>query len=412
MLDLNLEANKCLTCKNARCKSACPISTDIPTIINLYKEGKIKEAGELLFNNNPLSAICAIVCPHENQCAGNCVKGIKGEPIKFYKIEEEISKNYLKNANFSNITKSQKNVAIVGSGPAGLTVAFELAKKGHNITVFEKNEQLGGILRYGIPEFRLPREIIDNLINILKNIGVKFKINTTVGPVITLDKLFEDGYDSIFIGTGVWNPRRLDIKGESLGHVHYAIDYLRSPKKYDLGDKVVVIGAGNVAMDAARSAKYYGSKDVFIAYRRDFNNMTATKAEINEAIEEGVEFMTYKAPIKIVNEGIILGDTKKLVNEDGTTSLITVEGSENLFECDSILVAVSQVPRNTIVSNNKGLDVNNRGLIMTDSSGHTTRDGVFACGDVTHGAKTVIEAVVAAKIVATSIDEYLNEKKS
>ncbi|GAA0709192.1 NAD(P)-dependent oxidoreductase [Paraclostridium ghonii] len=407
MLDLNLEANRCLVCKNARCKSACPISTDIPTVINLYKEGKIKEAGEILFNNNPLSAVCAIVCPHEDQCAGNCIRGIKGEPIQFYKIEEEISKKYLKDADFSNVPKNGKNIAIVGSGPAGLTVAFELAKKGYSVTVFEKNEQLGGILRYGIPEFRLPREIIDNLISILKNMGVKFKINATVGPILTLDKLFQDGYDSVFIGTGVWNPRRLDIKGESLGHVHYAIDYLRSPKNYDLGDNVVVIGAGNVAMDASRSAKHYDSKNVYVAYRRDFDSMTATKAEIHEAIEEGVDFMTYKAPIEIVNDGIILADTKKIVNEEGKTSLVTVEGSEKLFKCDSVLVAVSQVPRNTIVSNNKGLEVNNTGLIMTDNSGHTTRDGVFACGDVTHGAKTVIEAVVASKIVAASIDEYL-----
>lgn len=407
MLDLNLEANRCLVCKNARCKSACPISTDIPTVISLYKEGKIKEAGEILFNNNPLSAVCAIVCPHEDQCAGNCIRGIKGEPIQFYKIEEEISKKYLKDADFSNVPKKEKNIAIVGSGPAGLTVAFELAKKGYSVTVFEKNEQLGGILRYGIPEFRLPREIIDNLVSILKNMGVKFKINATIGPILTLDKLFQDGYDSVFIGTGVWNPRRLDIKGESLGHVHYAIDYLRSPRNYDLGDNVVVIGAGNVAMDAARSAKHYGSKNVYIAYRRDFDSMTATKAEIHEAIEEGVEFMIYKAPIEIVNDGIILADTKKIVNEEGKTSLVTIEGSEKLFKCDSVLVAVSQVPRNTIVSNNKGLEVNNTGLIMTDNSGHTTRDGVFACGDVTHGAKTVIEAVVASKIVAASIDEYL-----
>lgn len=407
MLDLNLEANRCLVCKNARCKSACPISTDIPTVINLYKENKIKEAGELLFNNNPLSAVCAIVCPHEDQCAGNCIRGIKGDPIQFYKIEEEISRKFLEEATVTASPKNNKSIAIVGSGPAGLTVALELARKGYSITVFEKNEQLGGILRYGIPEFRLPRDIIDNLINILKGMGVKFKINATVGPVLTLDKLFEDGYDAIFIGTGVWNPRRLDIKGESLGHVHYAIDYLRSPKNYDLGDKVVVIGAGNVAMDASRSAKHYGSKDVYVAYRRDFDDMTATKAEIHEAIEEGVEFMTYKSPVKIVNEGIILADTKKVVDDNGKTSLITVENSEKLFECDSILVAVSQTPRNTIVSNNKGLDVNNRGLIMTDNSGHTTRDGVFACGDVTHGAKTVIEAVVAAKTVANSIDKYL-----
>lgn len=407
MLDLNVEANRCLTCKNARCKKACPISTDVPTVINLYKEGKIKEAGEVLFNNNPLSAICAIVCPHEDQCLGNCVLGIKGEPIEFYKIEQEISRKFLEEAKFDKVDKNGKNIAIVGSGPAGLTVALELAKKGYDITVFEKNEQLGGILRYGIPEFRLPRDIIDNLINILKGMGVKFKINAVVGPVLTLDKLFEDGYDAIFIGTGVWNPRRLDIKGESLGHVHYAIDYLRSPKSYDLGEKVVVIGAGNVAMDASRSAKHYGSRDVYVAYRRDFEDMTATKAEIHEAIEEGVEFMTYKSPVKIVNEGIILADTKKVVDENGKSSLVTVENSEKLFECDSVLIAVSQVPRNTIVSNNKGLDVNNRGLIMTDEVGHTTRDGVFACGDVTHGAKTVIEAVVAAKTVANSIDEYL-----
>lgn len=408
MLNLNLEANRCLVCKNARCKSACPISTDIPTVINLYKENKIKEAGELLFNNNPLSAVCAIVCPHEDQCAGSCIRGIKGDPIQFYKIEEEISRKFLEEAKVSTSPKNNKNIAIVGSGPAGLTVALELAKKGYNITVFEKNDQLGGILRYGIPEFRLPRDIIDNLINILKSMGVKFKINATVGPVLTLDKLFEDGYDAIFIGTGVWNPRRLEIKGESLGHVHYAIDYLRSPKNYELGDKVVVVGAGNVAMDASRSAKHYGSKDVYVAYRRDFDDMTATKAEIHEAIEEGVEFMTYKSPVKITPKGIILADTKKILDENGKSSLVTVENSEKLFECDSILVAVSQTPRNTIVSNNKGLDVNNRGLILTDNSGHTTRDGVFACGDVTHGAKTVIEAVVAAKTVAISIDEYLN----
>lgn len=407
MVNLKLEADRCIICNNARCQKSCPINTDIPKVISLYKENKLEEAGELLFNNNPLSAICAIVCPHENQCAGNCIRGIKGEPIAFYKIEEELSTMYLENLKFDKPGSNGKNIAIVGSGPAGLTVAFELAKKGYDVTVFEKNDQLGGILRYGIPEFRLPRDIIDNLIKALKSLGVKFKINSLIGPVVTMDKLFDDGYDAIFIGTGVWNPRKLDIKGETLGHVHYAIDYLRSPKNYDLGDKVVVIGAGNVAMDASRSAKYYGSKDVYVAYRRDICDMSATKAEIKDAVEEGVEFMTFKSPVKIVKEGIILADTKKVVDESGKASLVNVEGSEKLFECDSVLVAVSQVPRNTIVSNNKGLEVNNRGLITTDNSGHTTLDGVFACGDVTHGASTVIEAVVASKKVADSIDEYL-----
>ncbi|MGL5752334.1 MAG: FAD-dependent oxidoreductase, partial [Paraclostridium sp.] len=279
MVNLKLEADRCIICNNARCQKSCPINTDIPKVISLYKENKLEEAGELLFNNNPLSAICAIVCPHENQCAGNCIRGIKGEPIAFYKIEEELSTMYLENLKFDKPGSNGKNIAIVGSGPAGLTVAFELAKKGYDVTVFEKNDQLGGILRYGIPEFRLPRDIIDNLIKALKSLGVKFKINSLIGPVVTMDKLFDDGYDAIFIGTGVWNPRKLDIKGETLGHVHYAIDYLRSPKNYDLGDKVVVIGAGNVAMDASRSAKYYGSKDVYVAYRRDICDMSATKAE-------------------------------------------------------------------------------------------------------------------------------------
>lgn len=406
MIDLKLEADRCIICNNARCQKNCPINTEIPKVISLYKEGKIEEAGELLFNNNPLSAVCSIVCPHENQCAGNCIRGIKGEPIQFYKIEEEISTNYLNNLKFNKTTSNGKKIAIVGSGPAGLTVAFELAKKGYSVTIFEKNDQLGGILRYGIPEFRLPRTIIDNLIKGLKSLGVKFKINALVGPIITIDKLFEDGYDAIFIGTGVWNPRKLEIKGESLGHVHYAIDYLRSPKNYDLGEKVLVIGAGNVAMDASRSAKYYGSKDVYIAYRRDIKDMTATKFEINEAVHEGVKFMTFKAPVEIVDEGIILADTKKVIDENSKESLITIDGSEKLFECDSVLVAVSQIPRNTIVSNNKGLEVNNRGLLLTDDCGHTTRDGVFACGDVTHGASTVIEAVVAAKKVAQSIIEF------
>lgn len=409
MKDLMNEANRCLLCKNPRCKQGCPINTEIPTIISLYKDGKIKEAGEILFENNPLSAICGIVCPHENQCAGNCIRGIKGEPIEFYKIEEEISTEFLKNIKLQPVNKDGKKVAVVGSGPAGITVAVELVKKGYNVTIFEKNEELGGILRYGIPEFRLSRDTIDNLMNALKGAGVKFKVNTLIGPVITMDKLFEDGYDAIFIGTGVWNPKRLNIKGETLGNSHYAIDYLRSPQKYDLGENVVVVGAGNVAMDAARSAKYYGAKNVYLAYRRDFSDMTATKVEINDVIKEGVEFLIYKAPIEILEEGIILADTKKIIDEDGNSSVIKVEGSEELFKCDSVLIAVSQTPKNTIISNNKGIDINTKGLIIIDDEGHTTRKGVFSSGDVTHGSKTVVEAVVSSKKVANSIDKYLSE---
>ncbi|WP_195937940.1 NAD(P)-dependent oxidoreductase [Romboutsia sp. 1001713B170131_170501_G6] len=403
------EANKCIICKNARCQNNCPINTPIPQIIELYKDGKIKEAGKILFENNPLSAICAIVCPHENQCRGNCIKGIKGEPVHFHDIEHEISSQYLEDINLKKPKQNGVKVAIVGSGPAGITVALNLALRGYDVTIFEKNEKIGGVLTYGIPSFRLPRTNIDLLEKRLKELGVKIKINSLIGPVITLSKLFEDGYKSIFIGTGVWNPRRLDIKGESLGHVHYAINYLRSPESYDLGNKVIVIGAGNVAMDASRSAKYYGSDNVEIFYRRDFDSMSATKHEIHEAQNEGVLFKTFKAPVEIVDEGIIFEDTEVVVNEDGTESLVSIEGSQKLYECDSILIAISQVPKNNIVINNKGLDTKNNGLLMTNEFGQTTREGVFACGDVTNGAKTVIEAVVDAKKVCDSMDNYLKQ---
>ena len=310
------------------------------------------------------------------------------------------------------VEKPKKNgikVAIIGAGPAGITVAFELSRKGYDVTIFEKNEKIGGVLTYGIPEFRLSRDIIDLIYKRLRDLGVKIKINALIGPVVTLDKLFEDGYKSIFIGTGVWNPKKLNIKGETLGHVHYAIDYLRTPSSYDLGDKVIVIGAGNVAMDAAISAKYYGSKEVVVAYRRGFEDMSATKHEISEAKKEGVIFNTFKSPVEIVDEGILLEDTYKVENSDGSFSLVAVEGSQKLYECDTILVAISQVPKNTIVINNKGIDTKHNGLILTNEKGQTTRDGVFACGDVTHGARTVIEAVVDAKDVAVSMDHYLQQ---
>ncbi|MDD6795039.1 MAG: FAD-dependent oxidoreductase, partial [Clostridiaceae bacterium] len=284
------EANNCLGCKNARCQNNCPINTPIPKVIKLYKENNLIEAGRLLFENNPLTAICAVVCPHENQCRGNCIRGIKGKPVRFHEIEYEISKAYLENLSLEKPMKKNAKVAIVGSGPAGLTAAFELAMKGYDVTIFEKNEKVGGILTYGIPEFRLEKTVVKEFYNKLISLGVKFRLNATVGSAITLDKLFEDGYKAIFIGTGVWNPRKLNIPGETFGNVHYAIDYLRSPSSYDLGDNVIVIGAGNVAMDAARSAKFYGSKNVSIFYRRGFENMTATKDEIQDAKNDDVSF--------------------------------------------------------------------------------------------------------------------------
>lgn len=407
--ELREEANKCFTCKVPKCKKNCPIDTPIPEIIQLFKENKIEEAGEILFNNNPLSAICGVVCPHEDQCLGNCIRGIKDKPVDFYEIERFISSNYLKNVKLKQEDNLNERIAIIGSGPAGISLALILAKKGYKVTIFEKRSHIGGVLRYGIPKFRLPEGVLDDIENILLDLNVKIRYNALVGPVITIDKLFEDGYDAIFIGTGVWNPKPLNIKGETFGHVHYAIDYLKSPNSYRLGDNVIIIGAGNVSMDAARTAKYHGVKNVTVVYRKDFEDMTATKAEINDAKKEGVNFELFKSPVEITDEGAIFIDTKKL--DDERKTMVNIEGSEKLIKADSVIIAISQSPKNNIVSNTKNLDTNKYGLLVTDDKGHTTRDGVFASGDVVTGAKTVVEAVANAKEVANSIEEYLKLKK-
>lgn len=403
------EASRCLKCKNARCKESCPITTPIPEVVRLFEENKIHEAGKILFDNNPLSAICAIVCPHEDQCKGNCIRGIKGDPVSFYEIERFISEEYLKELTIEKEPDNHQKIAVVGSGPAGITVAILMAQKGYRVTMFELRDRIGGVLTYGIPEFRLPRSIIHNLESKLVQLGVQIKPNTMVGPVITLDKLIYDGYDAIFIGTGVWSPKTLNIKGETLGHSCYAIDYLKNPGVYHLGEKVCVIGAGNVAMDAARTAKYYGAKEVQIFYRRDMEDMTATKVEIAEAKEEGVTFQLFRSPVEITEKGVVFVTMHKVEQEDGSVKLEVIPESEELYRCDNVIIAVSQSPQNNIVSTSPELETK-YGLLLTDDKGHTTKDGVFACGDVVSGAKTVINAVVAAKLVVNSMDEYCRNK--
>lgn len=406
MKELLLEADRCLLCKNARCKANCPINTEIPEVVKLFKEGKLDEAGAMLFENNPLSAVCAVVCPHEDQCKGNCIRGIKGEPVSFCEIEELISNEYLKKIKLEKTAERNERIAIIGAGPAGITLSIILAKKGFKVTLFDAHEKIGGVLRYGIPEYRLPNSVMDRYEEILLALGVKIRPNTLIGPVITLDKLFFDGYKAVFIGTGVWNPKTLDIKGESLGNVHYAIDYLKSPDVYNLGKKVAVIGAGNVAMDAARVAKRSGAEEVYILYRKGFENMPCTKVELQEAKDDDIKFELFKAPIELTEDGVKYIETKNEVKEYGKVVTVTIDGTEGMFECDSVIIAVSQSPRKNIVANTTGIETNKWGLVLTDDKGHTTREGVFASGDVVTGANTVVHAAAYAKVVAESIEEY------
>ncbi|GIM29513.1 oxidoreductase [Clostridium polyendosporum] len=405
------EAKRCLQCKKPLCKEGCPVKTPFNEVVNLLLEGNITEAGEKLFNNNPLSVVCSLVCPHASQCEGHCVMGRKGNPIKVSMVENYISDYYLNFVASEAAKNADKKVAIIGSGPAGITIAILLASKGYDITIFEAHDKIGGVLRYGIPEFRLPRTILDKLKDKLVSMGVKIRPNTLIGPTITVDDLFRDGYKAVFIGTGVWNPKGLGIKGETLGHVHYAIDYLKSPEVYNLGKKVCVIGAGNVAMDVARTALRNGSKEVHIMYRRGPVSMDAEELEVEYAKIDGVKFDFYKSPLEIVDNGVKYIKTEVVeIDENGKEKVVSIEGSEDIFEADSVILAIGQGPRANIVSTTSGIEVNNRGLLAIDECGRTTREGVFASGDVVTGAKTVVEAVRLSKIAAQAIDEYITEK--
>lgn len=405
------EAKRCLQCKVPRCTKGCPVSTPIKEIIRLILEGNIETAGEILFDNNPLSVVCSLVCPHEKQCEGHCVLGIKGSPVNFSNIENYVSDYYLNLVNSDGIVKDpNKKVAIVGSGPAGITIAFILASRGYDITMFEAHDKIGGVLRYGIPEFRLPRTLLDRYKAKLEDYGVKIRPNTYIGSTISIDDLFRDGYKAVFIGTGVWKPKSLKIKGETLGHVHYAIDYLKNPDVYNLGNRVVVIGAGNVAMDVARTAVRNGSREVCILYRGEFDDMSAEEIEIEYAKLDGVKFELRKSPAEIVDGGIYYTNTLKIVDEDGSFDIIPAGEEKHFMEADSIIVSISQGPSDTLVNSTTGINVTNNGLISADDNGRTTREGVFASGDVVTGAKTVVHAVRLSKLVADAIDEYVTTK--
>lgn len=403
------EAKRCLQCKRPKCKEGCPIGTEIPEMIQMFLKGSIGEAGEMLFYNNPLSVVCSLVCPHEKQCEGHCILAAKGNPVHISDIEHYISDYSLDLLPLKPSHEASGNIGIIGSGPAGITIAFMLALKGYQITIFEAHDKIGGVLRYGIPEFRLPKEILDRLKDKLVELGVIIRPNTIIGPGITVEDLFRDGFDALFIGTGVWNPKKIGIKGESLGHVHYAIDYLKNPEVYSLGDRLTVIGAGNVAMDVARTALRKGVKQVTVLFRRGEENMPARAYEVEYAKIDGVKFEFYKAPVEITREGVVY----RLMEQSEETGKYTeVPGSEAVFPGDSVIIAISQGPKTNIVANSKGIEINQYGLVITDEMGRTTREGVFASGDVVTGAKTVVEAARYSKDVAEMMDAYVRQKNN
>ena len=402
-----VEANRCLGCKVPQCQKGCPISTPIPQIIRMLKDNKLDEAGRTLFENNPLTTVCSLVCNHENQCEGHCVLGKKGAPVHFSTIENYISSTYAHKMTEGPKPSNGTRVAIIGSGPAGLTIAIILARYGYDVTIFEGKDKIGGVLRYGIPEFRLPKSVLDDFkYRHLDLKGIKFRPNTHIGGAIGIDDLFRDGYKAIFVGTGVWKPNALHIKGETLGHVHFGINYLNNPDSYNLGQRVIVIGAGNAAMDVARTAIRKGVRDLtcFSITKK----VAASHHEFSYAQLEGVQFEYNKAPVEITDDGVIFKDVEE--QEDG--SFTDVLDSQKLYKADSVIISISQGPQNRIVTTTQGLEADKKGLLVADETGHTSRPGIFASGDVVNGARTVVEAVAHSKIVAESMHQYMQSLKN
>lgn len=394
------EAKRCLNCKKPQCRQGCPINTPIPQMIELFLQGNIMDAGKMVFENNPLSLICSLICDHEKQCEGHCILNKKDMPIHISSIENYISRAYFERMKIEIPPKNGVKAAIIGSGPAGITIAIILASRGYDVTIFESKEKIGGVLRYGIPEFRLPKTNLDKYHDKLEKMGIKIRPNTVIGLSISVDDLIRDGYKSVFIGTGVWKPNSLHIKGETLGHVHFAINYLTNPDVYDLGENVIIIGAGNSAMDVARTVIRKGSPNVTVFARTD--NLSASPREVEYAKIDGVKFEYELHPVEITDDGVIFESTKPV--ESGAS-----EPDKIFKEADSVIICISQGPRNRIVSTTSGIEVNERGLVVTDDKGETTRAGIFASGDVVLGAKTVVEAVKFSKTVADQMDEYMKQ---
>mgnify|MGYP001002782659 CR=1 FL=1 len=398
------EANRCLNCKKPLCRQGCPINTPIPQMIQAFKEGNLNEAGEMVFENNPMSLVCSLVCNHEKQCEGHCILGRKGNPVHISSIENYISDTIFNQMKIECKPKNGMKVAVIGAGPAGITIAFLLTKEGYSVTIFDTKDKIGGILQYGIPEFRLPKTILDRYKKKLLEIGVKIRPNTAIGTALEIKDLIRDGYESIFIGTGVWRPKTLGVKGESLGNVHYAIDYLANPDAYDLGDTVAIVGMGNSAMDVARTVIRHGTRNVTMYARGLHSN--ASEHETAYARLDGAGFEFGKHIVEITDDGPVFQNI--LFDEEGNQIGISDE-LEQVY-ADSTIISISQGPKSKLVNTTDGLKASQNGLLMTDEKGQTTIPGIYASGDVVMGARTVVEATAYSKIVAQAMDEYMRNK--
>ncbi len=398
------EANRCLQCKKPMCQEGCPIHTPIPKAILAFRENRLMEAGRMLFENNPMSAVCSVVCDHEAQCAGHCVLGRKGSPVTFYHIERFVSEAYLDRMKVETAPKNGKKTAVIGAGPAGITAAIELAKAGYDVTLFDDNDHIGGMLYYGIPDFRLPKTVLAKYQRVMEEMGIQFRPNTSFGEALRISDLFRDNYLSVFIGTGVWRPKTLGIKGESLANVHFGVSYLANPSAYELGERVAIIGMGNVAMDVARTALRHGAQQVTL-YARS-KRIAASQHEMEYARLDGAEFAFGYAIQEITQEGPVF----KIAEFDENDQVTGYKPEPELVPADATILAVSQAPKNRLLLTTEGLQANERGLLVTDENCMTTVPGVFAAGDVVHGSHTVVDAAAEAKTAAAAMIKYMEEK--
>lgn len=425
------EAQRCLNCKHKPCMSGCPVNVRIPEFITLIAAGEYEKAYETIYETNSLPAICGRVCPQETQCEQKCVRGIKGEPVAIGRLERFAADWYMENIRRAAVKtpRNGKKVAVIGSGPAGLTCAGDLAKMGYDVTVFEAFHKAGGVLVYGIPEFRLPKDLVKKEIEALKALGVEIRTNMVIGKTLTIDELFDEGYEAVFIGSGAGLPTFLGIPGENLNGVYSANEFLtrinlmkaytfpQSDTPVKCGRNVAVVGGGNVAMDAARSAKRLGAENVYIVYRRSEEEMPARVEEIHHAKEEGIIFKFLTNPLRILGDdkGWVCG--MECVNMDlgepdasGRRRPVPIEGSEHVIDVDIAIIAIGTSPNPLIRSTTSGLDTNKWGCIVADENGRTSREGVFAGGDAVTGAATVILAMGAGKNAAKAMDEYIKSK--